>query len=202
MSTDEDIGANISRMRREVRLRQQDLADRMTQRGWAWSQPIVVQIERGRRPVKASELVDLASVLGASVPMLLGRHANADYGQLQIESASRALMRQWMTLREMMENYERARRGLIEDMDRYDASKLDESDRLSAEDTALYRMVDLAGIVEFDLEPTLGQRPPGDIGRYMTEYLHLWDRVRADWAAEDAGLLRGRRSDTPDEKGE
>lgn len=45
---------------------QQALADRMRERGWKWSQATVWAVEKGERPLRLAEAMDLAQILGMS----------------------------------------------------------------------------------------------------------------------------------------
>jgi transcriptional regulator with XRE-family HTH domain len=61
------IAANIRAERARARLSQQDVADAMRQRGFAyWRQQTTGATERGERRVTADELVALADVLGTT----------------------------------------------------------------------------------------------------------------------------------------
>lgn len=63
-SVDEDFAANLRRRREAEGLSQDELAQRMTERGFGFSQATVWKIEQGKRPVKISEMVALADALG------------------------------------------------------------------------------------------------------------------------------------------
>lgn len=60
--TDKQIGSNVARFRRDRS--QQEIAGEMRQRGWKWSQATVWAVEKGERPLRLAESVDLASILG------------------------------------------------------------------------------------------------------------------------------------------
>jgi len=68
-SLDERIGSNIVRFRADRS--QQSLADAMRDREWKWSQATVWSVETGERPLRLSEAIDLAEVLGIMLPALL-----------------------------------------------------------------------------------------------------------------------------------
>jgi transcriptional regulator with XRE-family HTH domain len=61
---DQNIAANVRIYREAGNLSQEELAQRMTERGFGFSQATIWKIERGQRPVKASELAALAESLG------------------------------------------------------------------------------------------------------------------------------------------
>lgn len=60
---DELIGANLQRLRM-AGTTQQALADAMKQRGWKWSQATVWSIEKGERPLRLAEALDLVDFFG------------------------------------------------------------------------------------------------------------------------------------------
>ncbi|WP_309065342.1 helix-turn-helix domain-containing protein [Microbacterium sp.] len=61
-SADERIGANLAKLRGDMS--QTALAAEMRSRGFKWSQPTVVAIERGERAIKLAEAEVLVDVLG------------------------------------------------------------------------------------------------------------------------------------------
>lgn len=63
-SIDQNIAANVRTYREAGSLSQEELAQRMTDRGFGFTQATIWKIESGQRPVKASELVALADALG------------------------------------------------------------------------------------------------------------------------------------------
>ena len=60
---DRNISANLRMYREAGNISQEELAQRMTDRGFGFSQATIWKIENGQRPVKASELVALADSL-------------------------------------------------------------------------------------------------------------------------------------------
>ena len=60
---DQNIAANLRTYREAGNLSQEELAQRMADRGFGFSQATIWKIESGQRPVKASELVALADSL-------------------------------------------------------------------------------------------------------------------------------------------
>lgn len=62
MSTDMSIGRSVSAFRGDMS--QQALADKMRERGWKWSQATVWSVEKGERPLRLAEAMDLAQILG------------------------------------------------------------------------------------------------------------------------------------------
>ena len=60
---DRNISANLRIYREAGNISQEELAQRMTDRGFGFSQATIWKIENGQRPVKASELVALADSL-------------------------------------------------------------------------------------------------------------------------------------------
>ena len=66
---DQNIAAGVRAYREAAGVSQEELAQRMSDRGFGFSQATVWKIESGQRPVKASELVALASSLDVLSPM-------------------------------------------------------------------------------------------------------------------------------------
>lgn len=60
---DQNIAANVREYRESRGLSQDELAQRMTDRGFGFSQATIWKIESGQRPVKASEAAALADAL-------------------------------------------------------------------------------------------------------------------------------------------
>src|SRR5580700_10570206 len=61
---DQNIAANVRAYREAGGLSQEELAQRMTDRGFGFSQATIWKIESGQRPVKLSEAAALANALG------------------------------------------------------------------------------------------------------------------------------------------
>jgi transcriptional regulator with XRE-family HTH domain len=75
---DQRIGDSVARLRANRRMSQADLADRMRDHGFRWSQATVWSVEKGDRPLRLTEGDALAFVLGLeSVDMLLPRGRKA-----------------------------------------------------------------------------------------------------------------------------
>lgn len=62
---DEAIGQNLARFRGERT--QQDVADAMRSLGYKWSQATVWSVEKGERPMRLTEAIDIAHILGVDV---------------------------------------------------------------------------------------------------------------------------------------
>jgi transcriptional regulator with XRE-family HTH domain len=101
---DQRIGESIARLRANRRMSQADLADRMRDHGFKWSQATVWSIEKGDRPLRLTEGDALTFVLGVeSVDMLLPRGGSA---ASTIEAAQR--------VHDAAINFQEARVDLIE----------------------------------------------------------------------------------------
>lgn len=95
-AADVRVGKNVMRHRAERS--QQELADAMRERGWKWSQATVWSVERGTRPLRYLEAIDLAEILGtealvfaADAPTLIERtHAASRQIAKARDAASRA----------------------------------------------------------------------------------------------------------------
>jgi transcriptional regulator with XRE-family HTH domain len=84
---DQHIAANVRTYREAGNLSQEELAQRMTDRGFGFTQATIWKIESGQRPVKASELVALADALGERTPTLLTLEPEIANHQAGVERA-------------------------------------------------------------------------------------------------------------------
>jgi transcriptional regulator with XRE-family HTH domain len=66
---DQNIAASVRAYREAAGISQEELAQRMSDRGFGFSQATIWKIESGQRPVKASELAALADSLDVLTPM-------------------------------------------------------------------------------------------------------------------------------------
>lgn len=87
---DQNIAANVRIYREAADISQEDLAQRMTGRGFSFSQATVWKIENGQRPIKASELIALADSLGGLrlAPMSLTREPGIAQHRAQMQRAN------------------------------------------------------------------------------------------------------------------
>ncbi|GAA3654422.1 helix-turn-helix domain-containing protein [Microbacterium marinilacus] len=67
--SDAEIGANLKRLRGAMS--QTELARLMAKRGHRWSQPTVVAVERGERPIRLTEAEDVGQILDSGIFLLL-----------------------------------------------------------------------------------------------------------------------------------
>jgi transcriptional regulator with XRE-family HTH domain len=72
------IADNVAAARARLRLRQADLAARMTVQGWRWVSQTVSEMEQGRRAVRADELLGLALALNTTIGTLTAPPPDAD----------------------------------------------------------------------------------------------------------------------------
>lgn len=86
---DINVGKNLARYRGSRT--QQAIADAMRERGWKWSQATMWSIEKGDRPVRLVEAVDLAVVLQISIEDLLARPSVAQSARDAIDAAEEVL---------------------------------------------------------------------------------------------------------------
>ena len=86
---DQNIAENLRAYREAASISQEELAQRMTDRGFGFSQATVWKIESGQRPVRASELIALADSLGIFLATDLTRKPDATRHTIQLEHAKR-----------------------------------------------------------------------------------------------------------------
>jgi transcriptional regulator with XRE-family HTH domain len=101
MSPDQIFVDRMLQLRKACGWTQTDLAKRMKQAGFPFHQQTVAKIENGERPVRLSESVALAGILGADLALMLGQspseldfvHYQARIAELEmrISSAQTAL---------------------------------------------------------------------------------------------------------------
>lgn len=75
-TADATIGAAIAHLRSAAGMSQQDLSERMRDLGWKWLQPTVWSIEKGKRPLRLAESVDLAGILETPIEDLFRESAS------------------------------------------------------------------------------------------------------------------------------
>ena len=93
-TSDAQIGANLGLLRRGKS--QKEVADDMRERGWKWSQATVWSVEKGERPLRLAEAVDLAVILSTEVTMLFETRSKVTYLGIeeQIDTARQSLVRE------------------------------------------------------------------------------------------------------------
>lgn len=85
---DQNIAANVRAYREAGGVSQEELAQRMADRGFGFSQATVWKIESGQRPVRASEMMALADSLGIFLATDLTRAPDATRYTIRLEHAS------------------------------------------------------------------------------------------------------------------
>jgi len=76
-TADKRIASNMRLLREQRDMSQSALAEAMSERGVQWHQQTVYKIENGTRPLRASELVCLAAILGTSLDRFMLTSAEA-----------------------------------------------------------------------------------------------------------------------------
>ncbi|MEW1708011.1 helix-turn-helix transcriptional regulator [Microbacterium sp. NPDC089190] len=113
MISDEQIGRNLAAVRGEMS--QSDLAKRMRDRGFKWSQATVWSVEKGERPLRLSESEAVAELLG------VGRHVfTARDGEERVYAAARVVRDHYEAMRAAMAAYDTARGALAFALDELD----------------------------------------------------------------------------------
>ena len=85
---DANIAANVRAYREAAGLSQEELAQRMADRGFPFTQATVWKVERGQRPVRAGELIALRDLFGRILVTDLTGHPDATRHTIQLERAS------------------------------------------------------------------------------------------------------------------
>lgn len=160
---DSQVGRNVQRYRSNV-FSQTELAKLMRDRGWKWTQPTVVAVENGERPLKIGEVMDIAELLNRHVTDLL---ANSDIAAEVLELA-RSAVNADANLRTAMASYDEIRFSIAVALDRVPAEQM----------TGRLRMIGEAWV-----ERTVTQA----VAEYLKDGLaeSEADRIRAGESAED-----------------
>jgi transcriptional regulator with XRE-family HTH domain len=110
---DQNIAANLRLYREAGDISQEELAQRMTDRGFGFGQATIWKIESGQRPVRASELVALADALDTLSVISLTREPGAARHQLQLQQAHRNAHGAYRALKEAAAAYLHAQLELV-----------------------------------------------------------------------------------------
>jgi transcriptional regulator with XRE-family HTH domain len=102
---DQNIAANLRTYREADNISQDELAQRMADRGFGFSQATIWKIESGQRPVRASELVALADSLGIMTATSLTRKPDAVRHQVELDQANRRAHDAYAALKEAAADY-------------------------------------------------------------------------------------------------
>jgi transcriptional regulator with XRE-family HTH domain len=102
---DQNIAVNLRTYREATAISQEELAQRMADLGFGFSQATIWKIERGQRPVKASELIALADSLGVMTATSLTRQPDAARHQVQLDQASRKAQHAYQALKQAAASY-------------------------------------------------------------------------------------------------
>jgi transcriptional regulator with XRE-family HTH domain len=110
---DQNIAANLRAYREAAGVSQEELAQRMTDRGFGFGQATIWKIESGQRPVRASELIALADSLGVSTPTTLTREPDATRYTIQLDHANSKAYDAYHMLKEAAAAYLEAQVELV-----------------------------------------------------------------------------------------
>jgi transcriptional regulator with XRE-family HTH domain len=110
---DGNIAANLRIYREQSNLSQEDVAEAMTDSGFAFSQTTVWKIESGQRPVKAIELVALADCLQIASPMSLTYEPAVSRHLAQMRQANQKAFDAYAALKEAAADYLHAQMDLL-----------------------------------------------------------------------------------------
>jgi transcriptional regulator with XRE-family HTH domain len=102
---DQNIAANLRTYREAGNISQDELAQRMADRGFGFSQATIWKIERGQRPVRASELVALADSLEVMTATSLTHKPDAARHQVQLDQTNRKAHHAYQALKKAAADY-------------------------------------------------------------------------------------------------
>lgn len=98
---DKEIGENVASLREGRSMSQKELGEHMRSRGHRWSQATVWAVEQGERPLKLTEGLDLAEVLGETLDGLVWERVQ---GHDHTVAFWQAMLQQVVTIREAARN--------------------------------------------------------------------------------------------------
>jgi transcriptional regulator with XRE-family HTH domain len=110
---DQNIAANVRSHREAGNISQEELAQRMADLGFGFSQATIWKIETGQRPVRASELVALADSLGIMLATSLTHEPEMTQHEIRLEQANRKAHHAYETLKEAAASYLEAQVELV-----------------------------------------------------------------------------------------
>ena len=113
---DQNIAANLRIYRETASLSQEELAQRMTDRGFGFSQATIWKIESGQRPVRASELAALADALTVLAPVVVGNLTtvpSAGRHEVALRSANRGAHDAYEALKQAADAYLEAQYAVL-----------------------------------------------------------------------------------------
>jgi transcriptional regulator with XRE-family HTH domain len=110
---DQNIAANPRTYRDAGNISQEELAQRMADRGFGFSQATVWKIESVQRPVRASELVALADSLEIMSATSLTYKPDATGHKVRLEQANRKAQHAYGTLKDAAADYLEAQVELV-----------------------------------------------------------------------------------------
>jgi transcriptional regulator with XRE-family HTH domain len=114
-SIDKNIAANVRAYREAGNLSQEELAQRMADRGFGFTQATIWKIESGQRPLKASELLALADALGGVQLPPTDLTVNPDFARhdARLSEAHRAAAAAYRSLKQAATGYLEAQIQLL-----------------------------------------------------------------------------------------
>ena len=113
---DQNIAANLRIYRETADLSQEELPQRMADRGFGFSQATIWKIESGQRPVRASELAALADALTVRTPVItsnLTTVPGAARHEVALRSANRGAHDAYEALKQAAAAYLEAQYGVV-----------------------------------------------------------------------------------------
>ena len=110
---DQNIAANLRTYREAGNISQDELAQRMADRGFGFSQATIWKIERGQRPVRASELIAFADALGIMSVTSLTSEPGQARQRVQLDQANRNAHDAYGVLKEAAGAYLHAQLELV-----------------------------------------------------------------------------------------
>lgn len=110
---DANIAANVRAYREAAGISQEELAQRIADRGFPFTQATVWKVESGQRPLKASELIALADVFGRILVTDLTKPPDATRYTIQLERTSRDAAAAYRALKAAAAEYMEAQVQLV-----------------------------------------------------------------------------------------
>lgn len=160
---------------------QTELAQLMRERGWKWTQPTVVAVESGERPLKIAEAIDIAEIINRPLHTLVME----DDLDAEVYERANLVSRAESILLDALRNYDEARFHLATTLDRIPEGKINGRHTAYGESWIDQPIQSVVARYEREIEAEaeadriqLGQTPEEraqDLAAWSENYGHTWN---------------------------
>lgn len=107
------VGENLKRYRDNSGLTQTELAERLSELGFAFQQPTILKVEHGKRGLRMDEALAVAEILHIEVSLLWGQGDELANAQAEHQAARRAYEIEAQRLNDAKRTYDHRLAGFI-----------------------------------------------------------------------------------------